>query len=255
MAAPNPRRSPWLLGVLLLATLAPAPRAEDKAAGRAPSVPSLGDLQSGAARPEYFSRFIEGSRERRGGPEAPRAGARDAGRRPGAQEPLGPAQAVARPEPAAAPPVPAAAAARPPAPGRGVLVEAALPGRGMSAALGLGLLLIASSLVLDLIAPETAALPEAPAAASAPVPPAPAEFAPALARAEASAPPAPYVDARMPAPTWRAISWAEQKLIESWDASREKSLGLASLGEWIDAHGGAAGVDAKLLQAKLHRDA
>lgn len=62
----------------------------------------------------------------------------------------------------------------------------------------------------------------------------------------------PFVDARMPVGTWRAISQREQALIESWNLSREKALGLASLEQWLDAHP-AAGVDAAALKTKLAR--
>lgn len=70
--------------------------------------------------------------------------------------------------------------------------------------------------------------------------------APALRVAE------PFIDARMPVGTWRAISQREQALIESWDLSREKALGLASLEQWLDAHP-AAGVDVAALKSKLAR--
>jgi hypothetical protein len=58
----------------------------------------------------------------------------------------------------------------------------------------------------------------------------------------------------MPCSTWRAISLPEQQLIERWDRSREKDLGLASLDEWLDAVGDAGSVDISRLKAKLHRD-
>ncbi len=62
----------------------------------------------------------------------------------------------------------------------------------------------------------------------------------------------PFIDARMPVGTWRAISQREQALIESWDQSREKALGRASLEQWLDAHP-VAGVDTAALKLKLAR--
>jgi hypothetical protein len=59
----------------------------------------------------------------------------------------------------------------------------------------------------------------------------------------------------MPVATWRAVSLREQQLIEGWDASREKALGLASLTDWLGAKRRVEGVDIPLLQAKLRRDA
>lgn len=85
--------------------------------------------------------------------------------------------------------------------------------------------------------------------------------APAAPPAAEVAPPAledereePFIDTRCPARTWRAIDWREQALLERWDASREKALGLTSLDEWLDRQGSVAGVDTAMLKAKLARD-
>ena len=64
----------------------------------------------------------------------------------------------------------------------------------------------------------------------------------------------PFIDTRMPVPTWRAISQREQELIESWDGSTERALGRASFEEWLDAQGRVEGVDAARLKVKLRRD-
>jgi len=99
-----------------------------------------------------------------------------------------------------------------------------------------------------------------PRAAPAPVPaePEPASAPARLVYRPAPRPsagaPGPYVDTLMPVATWRAISQAEQQLIERWDLSREKALGAASLEDWLDRHAAAAGVDAARLKTKLHRD-
>ena len=132
--------------------------------------------------------------------------------------------------------------------------------RKLAAVLGLGLMLIAGSWLetpRELepeAATEASPLPLSAQRASTqvfgPSEPAlgPSRFAEALAEPD-------FIDTRMPAPTWRAISWREQQIIESWDASPEKSSGLASLTEWLDAKGGAEGVNVPLLKAKLFRDA
>jgi hypothetical protein len=73
-----------------------------------------------------------------------------------------------------------------------------------------------------------------------------------LARLEAR--PEPFIDIRMPASTWRAISLREQRLIERWDASPQKAMGKASFEEWLDAQGDVEAADAALLKAKLNRD-
>jgi hypothetical protein len=68
------------------------------------------------------------------------------------------------------------------------------------------------------------------------------------------APIEPFIDTRMPVPTWRAISWREQLLIDMWDSSFEKTLGQPFT-EWLDAQEGIAGADAALLKSKLERQA
>jgi hypothetical protein len=249
-------RASWLLGAALIAALAPAPRAAVAVSPKkALASASLDDLQSGVARPDDFQRFVEGSRERRESDAAPRAASPEsAGRASSAPGRLS----------APRPGFNLETAARIPAPGgEGLKAPSApipgteLPLRGLSAVLGLGFMMMAASLIIDAISPAPAPepLPAAPALEAAPAAASRFEFSSAVARVEAAAEPAPFIDVRMPAPTWRAISLAEQKLIERWDASREKSLGLASLTEWIGAQGSVEGVDLPLLRAKLHRDA
>jgi hypothetical protein len=246
----------YLFGAALLSALAPAPRAAAAVLPKkAPASASLDDLQSGVARPDDFQRFVEGSRERADAAAAPRASAPwSAGRAANAAGRLGAPRPGLSLETAARIPAPGAEGIKPPS---APIPGAELPLRGLSAVLGLGFMMIATSLIIDAISPAPAPepLPAAPALEAAPAAASRFEFSSAVARIEAAAEPAPFIDVRMPAPTWRAISLAEQEVIERWDASREKRLGLASLTEWIGAQGSVDGVDLPLLQAKLHRDA
>jgi hypothetical protein len=74
-----------------------------------------------------------------------------------------------------------------------------------------------------------------------------------LARLEAPIErPEPYIDTRMPAASWRAITWREQNLIEMWDVSFEKSVGQP-FADWLDSQGPLEGMDSALLKAKLDR--
>ena len=60
----------------------------------------------------------------------------------------------------------------------------------------------------------------------------------------------------LPASSALSISAEEQKAIEQWDLSPEKSRGLASLAEWLDRHAGSlAGVDVASLKLKLQLEA
>src|SRR5207302_4624654 len=51
------------------------------------------------------------------------------------------------------------------------------------------------------------------------------------------------IDSQMPVATWRSISSREQKLLDLWDASKEKAPGRASFEDWLDAQGAVDGVD------------
>ncbi len=86
-----------------------------------------------------------------------------------------------------------------------------------------------------------------------PVAPAPSVEEFDKAHPEPQARPERYV--RMPTPSWKAITWEEQQLIDEWDHSQEKALGRASLEEWLDGRDSAATVDIRRLTAKIHRDA
>ena len=253
MAIPKPGLSRFLGAAMLLA-LAPASRATVRPDAALSPSSRLEDLRSRVDRPDNFQRFVEGSRPRQDGSDDPRAFApRDAGRGSKAFQSLDRPQAGLRPESAPRPPVPAADSPKT-LPNENAGAE--LPVRGMSAVLGLGLMLMATGLIIDLLAPEPE--PKPVPNESIPLAPPPAPRPMEIARAapvKVSAPKAPFIDTRMPAPTWRAISWREQELIERWNSSREKSLGMASLTEWIGVHGSVAGVDAPSLLAKLQRSA
>jgi hypothetical protein len=239
----------WILGAVLLSAFAPASHAAESEAAESKR---LEQLQNDVGQPEDFKTFVEGSRPGNGDAPAPEAAARrDAAAAPRA--PLRAGRISSAPRREAPPPSAETAPEATPAGPSGDNV----PLRGMAAAFGLGLLLVAAGLVL---APGEADAPAALAAAE-PLPEAPPAPAPPPAAAPAP-PPAPpaatetvFIDTRMPAPTWRAISWREQNLIERWDASREKALGLASLPDWLDSQGRVEGVDVPLLKAKLFRGA
>jgi hypothetical protein len=133
-----------------------------------------------------------------------------------------------------------------------------------AAVLGTGLLLALSAIILSHSAPGSAdpVVAERATARSLGTCPAPAAVetsapaaqtsAEAFAAFEAPRAPEPFIDTRMPVSTWRAISRQEQALIESWDRSREKALGRASLEQWLDRHP-VANVDIAGLKAKLLR--
>jgi len=151
---------------------------------------------------------------------------------------------------------------------RDPLVAAGFLGTGLFLAIGAMFLRHAGPTVVETTAaaPETYAID--PVISALATPGARAPRAAASVFAEPAAVPAPvsvvtaprfvpaadaaYVDARMPVRTWRAISRQEQALIESWNVSREKALGQASLEQWLERHP-SAGVDVAALQAKLAR--
>ncbi|MFI5362498.1 MAG: hypothetical protein ACHQ49_11055 [Elusimicrobiota bacterium] len=252
----GPRRF-CLLTALLLGALAVSARAADAESGNAPK-PSNPLLQFGddIKQPEDFSRFVEGSRSRKGDVTEPSA----AGQRRGGA--AGTRYRLFAPRPA-----PRAEIVLPAVPGTVRAERAAtkefeytsqtdLQLRGVGAAVGLGLVLIAGGL----LAMSFESKPDAAARVSTPQPllpriAAPPEPGAAPARPAGSPAEESFIDTRMPASTWRAISLREQRLIESWDASREKASGQASLSEWLDANACSEGVDIPLLKAKLHRNA
>jgi hypothetical protein len=258
MVLPFPRRS-WFLSAIVVVALAPSSRAADSGSGQAPQPSSpIEDLKSGDARPEDFQRLVEGSRAMSGNIELPGVSVKSEGRGPNARARLSPAQTGLRPDGTSVPAAPSAAAAVRKARLHSGAGTTDLPVRKLAAVLGLGFFLIAASMMetpaeysvgpemLQEI-PALRALPSAVARASEPAL-APTRFANALTEPS-------FIDTRMPVPTWRAISLREQQLIERWDASREKALGLASLPEWLDGMAPVEGVNLPLFKAKLHREA
>ncbi|MBI3552517.1 MAG: hypothetical protein HY077_08355 [Elusimicrobia bacterium] len=234
------KRLSWAVLALLLGSQAWA-KDEPKPVPR-----RLSALQNDIAKPENFDRFVDGSPVLRAGAASPVSSVSAPTRE---TAPLGaPAFGARRP---VAAPVPAAQAdgapAKSPRP-------AGWPGPASAgAALGLGLALVALSLRGSTVKESTplarpAAVPvRAPQAPAAP--PLGSEARPRLEVPE------PFLDTRMPVPTWRAITQGEQGLIEDWGASAQKARGESSLEDWIDAHAAARGVDAAALKAKLLRDA
>jgi hypothetical protein len=229
--------------------LASSSRAADADAAFQSASP-VEELRGGVSRPEDFQRFVEGSRARRGDIDAPRADARRDGLGPGIRPSLNRTQAAPR-RAASIPPAPAAGGRE--APLDRFTPAADLTTRGLTAVFGLGLLLVAAGMLGTTIesSPKPEPLVEVPPSLPGPIAlrtpePPPARYASAPADSH-------FIDTRMPVRTWRAITWPEQRLIERWDSSREKSLGLASLSEWLDAKGNGEGVDIPALKAKLSR--
>ncbi len=238
-----------LAAALLLALSLPA-HAGDRTGAAAQK--KVDDLQQGIGNPEDFESFVEGSKALPDLRQDPKAAAMGTPTGPSQRQSfLNPASRGSSPDRAALPPVPLVAQdlhSRSRKPSENPLANQA----GL---LGLaGALLIAASFYQG--APKAATPTNAKPApdffrepeAYAPAPP------PAALELPQEAPDA-FVDTRMPAPTWRAISLREQTLIESWNASREKAQGLASLEDWIDARAGSIGIDAQALKSKLYRDA
>jgi hypothetical protein len=252
-----------LAGALGLTFLACAAAAETSA-----SHDSSATLRASAGGSDLFSRAADGSVEFAALPD-PASAAGAAAARPNSVSRF--ERAAARPH--AEVPVAAVSAGRTPLDGlpvrRDPFAAAGLIGGGLLLAIGAMLLQHSgpSGLAETVAAPASygfdpviSALATRDARAPAPAPALAAaeEMRPAVAATEISpARPAarlaePFVDTRMPVGTWRAISWQEQAVIESWARSREKALGQASLEQWIDRHP-AAGVDAGGLKAKLAR--
>ena len=215
---------------------------------------SIDDLRSGIERPEDFRRFVEGSRAQRGNPDLPDVFARKDGLAPKSSVRLSRPQTGTRPDGTFVPAAIPAFARKSPL--NWDLGTAGLPVRKLAAVLGLGFFLIAASMLETPIesAPEPEPLEKAPHPHARPFVRA-AEPSPVPTRTRHTPSDSPFIDTRMPVPTWRAISLREQQLIERWHLSRERSLGLASLSEWLDLEGRVEGVDIRLLKAKLLRDA
>jgi len=215
------------------------------------------DLSGQVASPEDFQSFVEGSVQRQGNPEGPSAAPRASAGQTKALPPLSAPHDRFSRDRNAAPPMPLAdLSQRPSKSGRSVLVA-----EGLGGVLGVtGLMLFALAGSEPTVRTSMAAEPlprfESPRPKPA-VQSTPARTEPLFDDLPPFVPDTkPYfVDTRMPVSTWRAISLPEQKLIEQWDNSREKALGVASLSEWVAAKGPAAGIDAARLQAKLERDA
>ncbi|MFI5349104.1 MAG: hypothetical protein ACHQ2Z_06145 [Elusimicrobiota bacterium] len=247
-------RRTWTLCSILLMALAPASGAADES-GQTFQSHSIEELQSGGARPDSFNRFVDGSRARQGDAGLPDVIAPREAVGPRARIRLNQPQPDRRPSVAAVPPARRPASLQ--SPWRLDPGFDDLPARKLGAVLGLGFFLIAASMLET--RPDAPQEPEScqetpnPPAAAPPIPAPKPPTAPACAASPQIH--SPFIDTRMPVPTWRAISRREQELIERWSSSRERSLGLASLTDWIEAHAGAEGVDVSLLKAKLRRDA
>jgi hypothetical protein len=252
-----PRRSRFLSALVLLA-LASSSRAAESKPREASQPPSpIEELPSDISRPENFSRFVEGSRAKQGDIDAPRASARGGeGRGPSAPLSLSRSQAGPRLEGKFVPASPSATAAPLAAARKPSAWTPELPVMKLAAVAGLGFMLIAGSMLGTPF--DSRPAPEQLGEGLPPVSVRPAVRAPEASwgpEREESPSREPFIDTRMPVATWRAVSLPEQRLIEGWDASREKALGLASLADWLGAKGRVDGVDIPLLQAKLRRDA
>jgi hypothetical protein len=229
--------------------------------------PSIDSLKKKVETPDAFSNAADGSVDRPAVAAGPVSG-QTPGRRSDALLAAGATAGAFRSVPAVAPPVPASSpslrTALPTATAVAMALAAegglGLKARGLAAVFGLGCLLAAAGLLLETSsAPEPAPAPAAETAALL------AERwrkdlaaaqreQPAPAPAAERAPEAFFVGTLAPMPSWRAISLAEQKLIDGWDRSPEKSLGRASLADWLNLKGAGSGVDVSRLLAKLERD-
>ena len=251
-----PRRSRFLSALVLLALASSARAAEPKSRKASEPSSSIEELPADISRPENFSRFVEGSQAKQGDVDAPRAFSRAGGRGPAAPLSLSRAQTGQRLEEKFVPATPSAAAVPLAAPRKPISWTPELPVLKLSAVAGLGFMLIAGSMLGTPFQSHPA--PEQIGEGLPQVTVRPAVRAPEPSwgpEREESARHEPFIDTRMPVATWRAVSLSEQQLIEGWNASREKALGLASLTDWLAAKGRVEGVDLPLLQAKLRRDA
>jgi len=256
------RKAPtFALGLILLAAASAAAAPKDAGDRELASA-----LEASAVQPDGFERTADGSIARPGGPSDPDASGGAAARAANGLGRSSPGYPRSGRSAEAPPSLVGAGASRS---SRGTSANELL-GRGLAASLGvvlvLGLSLTHEAPASELLAEsatrsfEPHGLTFGPRAAPAPVPaePEPASAPARLVYRPAPRPsagaPGPYVDTLMPVATWRAISQAEQQLIERWDLSREKALGAASLEDWLDRHAAAAGVDAARLKTKLHRD-
>jgi len=256
------RASALFLSAMLLAAAAPASAAEDS--GRQVSAAQrIQSLEGELSDPADFRSFVEGSHRLPEGAPVPRAQLwpqpSSQAAVPGAA--LSPAVSSFRPESGAVPPAPAFVR-RAPAPVAENLPKYPFQGLAAVALLTVGLFAFVGKREFQ-AAPAAEAWPmETPAWSGEKPPslygyrvPAAADSSAQRLLARLEAPLEPFIDTRMPVPTWRAISLSEQRLIERWDASLEKARGQASFAEWLDAQGSVAGVDTALLKTKLSRDA
>ena len=252
---------------ILFTVLAPASRAESSTTTEIPqqlaSAVQIESLESDLSRPDSFGRYVEGSRLRSGDVAAPSLGGKrtafDGGRsRLSLSSPL----SELRPDGMK---VPAAFVGGTPAAPND---PRSIPGLLMAG------LVFAPILACGIAAGWSArreAIPETqtPQAdgPSASVATRASRRIPAPARVEPSSliftqtpvlpltvPEPESVDPQMPVATWRSISSREQKLLDQWDASREKAAGRASFEDWLDTLAVIDGVDVAALKAKLQRD-
>lgn len=251
------RRAAACLALLLAA---PAAQAQDRPRQKASS--QIEVLQY-LSDPADFKSYVEGSRRAPDAVLAPRAQTWSSGAGRPAQGP------AARPVPIAAqaPRIPSGyghSAAHMPIPEEIYRSRTWLPGRqelppyplaGL-ALLALGAAGLFAFAYWQEFAPASAPLPvRLPAGPAGPL-----TDTPSVRRllARLDSPIEPYVDTRMPVPSWRAISLREQQLLEIWDASYEKSMGQP-FAEWLDGQGALEGsfadVDVPLLKKKLDRPA
>lgn len=250
------RRFRFLSALVVLALASSTRAAEPKPRKDSGPSSSIEELPADISRPENFSRFVEGSQAKHGDVDAPRAFPNAGGRGPAAALSLSRSSTAPRLEGNFVPATPSAAAVPLAAPRKPIDWTPGLPVLKLSAVAGLGFLLIAGSMLGTPF--ESHPAPEQLGEGLPPV-----TVRPAAPETEASWGPAreesprhePFIDTRMPVATWRAVSLREQQLIEGWNASPEKALGLASLADWLGAKGRVEGVDIPLLQAKLSRDA
>ena len=232
------------------------PRAETTPEPRGP-MDLVSTLESDIARPDDFKRYVEGSRRLPEDPSPPVFARRQDPPREGTSKSWAATPLVPGPMPKSgrfpltpAPQVPYPLPEVPDSSHRLLLLGLALL---PVTALGLTAMVGAKARP-PAAAEQEIQEPDAPL----PVPP-PAHTAarqihpPAQITEEAW--PTPWTGDILPAATWRAISGQEQRLIDRWDASREKSLGKASFEEWLDTQGAVADVDIARLKAKLSRDA
>jgi hypothetical protein len=254
----NTRRAAGCLAALLILWSAPAAQAEDNQQTQ-PAADQVQTLQSEISNPADFQNFVEGSHRLPASTAVPRAQLwpQSSGQTTAKKTPLSPALPKLSLERESIPPAPAYVD-HTPAPVSDNLPKYPLKGLALFSLAAAGLFALNNKREFAAEASPTASNATVPTLDK-PTPPAPETSiteTPAthslLAKLEA--PVEPFIDTLMPVPTWLAISWREQRLIETWDASSEKALGKASFEEWLDAQASLEGVDAAMLKAKLCRD-